>query len=100
MVTLFAIFQHPGLGDLARIVECAQQLGIEHIVLGPAVESLDIGVLVGLAKFEVVDHYTLSTALVGKGIAHKFRAVIGAQHLRHASLGFDLLENAHQALGR
>jgi hypothetical protein len=76
----------------------SEEVLIEHLLAIGAVESLDVGVLVRLARLDVLDRHAGLLGLLDEDLAQELRAVVRAQHLRQGSLLTDVLEDAHQQL--
>jgi hypothetical protein len=64
------------------------------------IETLDVRILVGLARLDVLDCHPSVLRPGGKRPAQELRPVIGPQDLGQAMLPPKLLEHADQALGR
>lgn len=96
MVSLFVVFEHPGPADFADFIKIAEQPGVGHLVAVAAVEAFDVGVLVWLARLDVVDHHAVRFAPRGEHLAQELGAIVSAQHVRQAAFGLQLFEHAHQ----
>ena len=100
MGTLLVVLEHPPPGGLADILEAPEQVLVEHLLPERAIESFDVGVLIGLAGLDVLDSHALVLGPFGEGFAQELRAVVGSQHLRKATLALEPLEDPDQAQRR
>jgi len=49
----FVVLRYPGFGEIANLGDRVEQIGIEHFLAIGAVEALDKGVLIRLARLDV-----------------------------------------------
>jgi hypothetical protein len=55
---------------------------IQHLLAKRAVETFDVGVLVGLAGLDVLDSHRIGFGSLHEALAQELRPVIGSQYLR------------------
>lgn len=58
----------------------------------------DGGVLVGLARLEVLDGHAVGFGPLHERLTQELGPVVGSQYLRQSVVALQLLEDAHQAL--
>jgi hypothetical protein len=73
MGSVFAVLTQPVLGDLAHLFHRSEQVGVQHLGAVCPVEPLDIGVLVGLARFDVVQRDALARGTFDEVVAAHLR---------------------------
>ena len=100
VVTLFVVFKHPCPCDFTHFIQVPEQPGVQHLGPVAAVESLNIRVLIRLARFDVVNHDIVVIAPVREYLTPELRAVVRAQHLWQAAFVLELFEHTHQARAR
>src|SRR5690606_13489652 len=84
---------------LTDLLKAGEQMHVQHFLAEGPVEAFDEGVLVWLARLDVLDGYAIGFEPLDKGLAQKLRAVVAANDLRQLALLLQLLEHADQALG-
>lgn len=72
---------------------------VEHLLAEGAIETFDVGVLVGFAGLDVLNGYTTGLGPLRKGFAQELRPVVRSQHLRLAMVASDLFEDADEPRG-
>lgn len=97
MGALLVVLAHSPPGGLADVREAPEGVLVEHFLPERAVEPLDVGVLVGLARLDVLDRHALALGPLGEGLAQELGAVVGSQHLRQPLITLQLLEDPDQA---
>jgi len=64
--------------------------------IGP-VEAFDVGVLIRLARLDVLDGHAGTFSPVREGLTEELRAVVGSQHLRQPMFSLQSLKDPDQA---
>lgn len=93
---MLVVLEHPPVGGLAHVVEAREQVAVEHFLAEGAVEAFDVGVLVGLARLDVLDGHAVGLGPLHESLAQEFRSIVGAQHLRQPMVALQLLEDPNQ----
>ena len=96
MQSLLVVLDHPPPDRFAYVLEGGKQVLIEDFLTEGAVEAFDVGVLVRLARLDVLDGHGVGLGPLHERFAQELRAVVRAQHLRQAVVPFELLKDAHQ----
>jgi len=76
MRPLVIVFQQPAAGNLPGLVQAVEEVQVQHLIPVGPVETLDIGVLIGLSPLDVPDDDAVVPAPSLKVVAQKFRAVV------------------------
>ena len=97
MISFLVVFEHPCPAELPDFVEFPEQPGVKHLLAIRPVEAFDVGVLVRFAGLNVVDQDAVLPAPVDESRAEELGPVVGAQYVRQAALGFQLVENPNEA---
>ena len=85
MVSFFVVFEHPVPGDFSDLVQIPEQPSVQNLIpIGP-IESLNIGILIRLSWFNVINENTVLLAPIGEHTAEKFRAIVCSQYVRLSS---------------
>jgi len=100
VISLLVVLEHPRPAELSNFVERSEQPGVEHFFSIRSIESLEVGVLIGLAGLDVVDQDTVCLAPADEALAEELRAVVGAKYVRLAALGPELFKDADEAQAR
>ena len=79
MWPLLVVFRDPQFGDFAHLLDRLEQLGVQCLLAVGAIESLDKGILVRLARLDVEQLNLLSFAPVLKSVGGKFGTVVHPQ---------------------
>ena len=66
MSPFLVVLQHPLPGNLSDLVQTSEQIDIQHLGSIRAVEALDVGILIWLARFDVVDEDPIGPAPFGE----------------------------------
>lgn len=83
---------------LADVVQPSKQVLIQDVfALGP-VEALDVSVLIGFSRLDVLDGHAGALGPVDEGLAEELRSVIDPQDLRQRSFAADLIEAARRLM--
>jgi hypothetical protein len=64
---------------LTHLVQAGEEVGVEHLLPIAAVESLNVGVLIGLAGLDVADLDAVGLAPVGVGLGEELGPVVAAE---------------------
>jgi len=64
---LLVLLDAPLADELPDLGQASEQIQIEHLVSQAPVEPLDKGILIRLARFDVVDEHAIGLALVQHG---------------------------------
>src|SRR5947209_1420694 len=76
MRTDLVVTMQPVARDLPHLLEGIKQVRTQHLFAVSAVEALDVGVLVGLARLNEADLDVLLLAPVGERLTRELRAVV------------------------
>ena len=98
MVAFLVVLEHPGPGEFTHLLEVAEQPGVEQLLTIRAIESFDVGVLIGFPRLDIVNDDAVLLAPVDEGITKELWPVVGTQHIRQSALAFYLLEHPYQTL--
>lgn len=73
---LLVVLDHPAVGDLPDLVEAGEQVQVEHLLAIAAIKALDVGVLVRLARLDILDQHAVGLGPAGEGLTEELRAVV------------------------
>ncbi len=97
MVAFLAVFEHPGPCNLSDFVQMIEPTRVEHPRAIGSAESFNVGVLVRLARFNIVNLDVVIVTPDHEALSEKLRAVVGTQHIGQSPGRLQLLEHANQA---
>jgi hypothetical protein len=73
--------QEPVLADGTDLFDRLKEVGVEDLLpIGP-IDAFDVGILVRLARLNVVDADTTRGTPLDKDVRHKLRTVVDADHV-------------------
>ncbi len=98
MRALLVVFDLPPVDGFPHVIQAQEQVGIEQFLAQRPVEPFDIGVLVRLARLDVLDRHTRCLGPADEGFAQELGAVVGAQYLGQAPFPAQPLKHPHQPL--
>ncbi len=96
--SVFVVLADPLAGDLAHLLERAEQVHVQHFIAVDSDEPLDVGILVRFARFDVVNHHAVFSHPLDEHVTEQLRSIVDTQDLRQAPVVADSLEQANQAL--
>ena len=73
---LLVVDPQPCHGQRLQLGDRLKEMGVEHLRAIAPVEPLDVGILVGLARLDVVDRHPVVGAPVDERLREKFRPVV------------------------
>lgn len=59
MGSLLVVLEHPPIRRLSNVLDAQEQILVQHLFSEGAIESLDIGVLIGLAGLNVLNRHAV-----------------------------------------
>ena len=98
MRPLLVVDPQPCHGQRLQLGDRLKEMGVEHLRAITPVEPLDVGILVGLARLDVVDRHPVVGAPVDERLREKFRPVVRPQGRRAAVDGHEFVEHPDDAL--
>lgn len=69
---------------LAHAFNACEAVFVRHLLAADAAEVVEEGLLVWLARFDVVHHHAVQVGQLGKYLAQELRPVIRAQSLQYS----------------
>ena len=87
MRTLLVVFDLPPVNGFPHVVDSYKQVGIEQFFPQRPVEPLDVGILVGLARLDVLDGHAVELGPLHEGVSKELRPVVGAHGRRRVVAG-------------
>ena len=100
MIRLTVVIEHPSPDEFRYLVEASAQPGVEDLLSVAAINALDVGVLIGFARFDIVNQHAVGLARANEDLTQELRAVVGSQHIRQPTPDLELLEHAYQPPAR
>ena len=79
MGSLLVVLDHPSPRGFADVVERGEQMLVQDLFAQGPVEAFDVGVLVGLARLDVLDRHAVGLGPLDEGFAQELRAVVSAE---------------------
>jgi len=95
---LLVVFDLPPVDCFPYVIYAHEEGGIEQFLAQRPVESFDIGVLIRLARLDVLNCHARRLGPTDEGLAQELRAVVGAQHLGQASFLAQSFKHPYQPL--
>lgn len=78
MRAVFVVIDQPSIGNRLDLLKVGEQMRIKHFGALSAIEPLDKGVLIRLARLDIADRNAFGSSPFGKGLGDHLRAVIQA----------------------
>ncbi len=94
MGTLLVVGDHPAVEGFVNLVQFGEEVGVEHLPAHAAVEALDVGVLGGFARLDVVEADSVQLAPGHELRGDELRAVVDADLLGQLMAVLELLQDA------
>lgn len=86
MWSFLVVFEHPPISGLPHMLERAESILVEQFFSICSIESLNVGVLIGLTRLDVLDRHAGVFGPAHKHLAEKLRSVICSEYLRQSML--------------
>jgi len=76
MWTNLVVIDHPPMRCLTYVLKACEEVLVQHLLTERAVEALDEGVLVGLARLDVSQRHAAEFGPLDKCFAQELRAIV------------------------
>ena len=100
MGPLFVVLSHPLRTDLAHLLQRLEYVGIQHLVREGSIEPFHTGILIRLARLNILERDPSVRTPTRKSIGEKFGTIVEPNGLRLTPPGGDLLQDSNHPFGR